>query len=157
MKMLIFSGLVLGSISYLVATQTDLLQGWADQDSLAIQERVSEAQQALNPFSDGRAEQAEALKDAQLVRDLQASVANLKAEVEQLTQALQDKKSTASQEPVDTQLTQNFKHSEQAEEATPRHQIVPDSAPISPYMPAAERSNALMDLVHRMEMKAASY
>jgi uncharacterized phage infection (PIP) family protein YhgE len=124
---------------------------------VAIQEQISEAQQALNPFADSQVKQVEALKDAQLVQDLQASVAQLKAEVEQLTQALHNTKNTISEVPIDTQLTQNIKHSEQAEEAMARRQIVPDSAPVSPYMPAAERSNALMDLVHRMEMKAASY
>jgi len=157
MKMLIFSGLVLGSISYLVATQTDLLQGWADQDSLPGQELISEAPQALNPFSDSQAEQVEALKDAQFVRDLQASVAQLKAEVEQLTQALNDKKTTELEVPIEAEPAHSVIASEQPAEATPRHQIMPDSVPVSPYMPVTERSDALMDLVHRMEMKAASY
>lgn len=157
MKMLIFSGLVLGSITYLVATQTDVLQGWVYKDTLPGQERVSEAQQALNPFSDDQVEQADVLKDAQRVRDLQASVANLKAEVEQLTQALQDTKTATLEVPFEVESTQSAIASGPEAEPIPGRQIVADPAPVSPYMPAAERSNALMDLVHRMEMKAASY
>ena len=153
MKSVIFAGLVLGSISYLVATQTDLLQGWATEDKDLATASASKLEQTLKPIR----QQAENLGQAQLVQELQSSVTALKAELAQLTLALQEAKTAAAPVPVEIEQPQLSAVPEQTETALSRHQIEPDAQPASLYMPAAERSNALMDLVHRMEMKAAGY
>jgi hypothetical protein len=145
MKMLIFSALVLGSIAYLVATQSDLLQAWATEDSVV----VSETETLTRP-ADASAERKAA---SEIMQDLQVSVSALKAELAALQEAKMPTENGSVEKEIPLKLTPDV----QAKTSLAQRQIIPDPAPVSPYMQAAERSQALMDLVHRMEMKAAGY
>lgn len=153
MKSLIFSGLVLGSMAYLVATQTDWLQNLNTRDMLATKEKTIQLDKDLRPIQ----QPLRSAQDSELVQQLQASVSSLKKELAQLSKDLQEAKKPQLDAPAETVLMPVVPQESQVAAPLPRHQIEPESLPVSPYMPAAERSNALMDLVHRMEMKAAGY
>lgn len=153
MKSLIFSGLVLGSSAYLVATQTDLLSDWTSEGNLSASKQLTERQPAAVTLD----EQVKSIRDSELVKEFKANISALKTEVGQLTQALKETQIPKPDEPVLTDLPPVQEYSLPPEEALPRREIVPDPVVVSPYMPVKERSDALMDLAHRMEMKAAAY
>jgi hypothetical protein len=190
MKALLFTGLVLGSVTYLAATQTDVLHGWLDDFKPQAEKVVSESQTHLDRLFDEAKPIVQPIKESALVKQLTDTVSELKEEMQAIksqidsarnTQSLDSNDVAKNQEPSGIANLNGVEHiatqgqysgetdaqkvavnettkpintdvAEQWFESSPK-----EGETDSPYMPIKERSNALMALVHRMEIKAAGY
>lgn len=158
MKILIFSGLVLGSVTYLVATQSDLLQGWIERAKPQAREVVNEGQHPLKQLFENRVNEAKEPDESQVISDLTQTVKQLKQDVQQLSEALSEAETSVPEQPLANEVTDKVKNPWPVLEARkPIQQVEQAADPLSAYMPVKERSDALLDLARRMEMKAASF
>jgi len=130
MKSLIFCSLVLGSASYLFATQSETVQQWLQSVQHPKQMLPVESQQHLgNMFN----------TTEQVAKEL-----SHKNEAKAIVQAVEQKTIDQTETTIDKLVA-----------TTPL--LKSEAQKKSLYMPIEERSNALMALVQRMEMKAAGY
>lgn len=180
MKGLVFSGLVLGSVVYLVATQSsavnsDFVHQWLDEVQPQAQEIVSSGEQQLERALEAAqpVPGAPAI-EAALIQELKASIIELQDEIKQLkanVPSVLPEPLPSSQQNTDVALQPQSRDLVVEDvSADPLLQIqayhVPENQvetlaaeaeKMSPYMRVEERSEALMALVYRMEMKAAGY
>jgi len=159
MKTLLFTALVMGSVTYLVATQSELLHGWIDGVKPQAQQVVSEGQNKLDQLFEKTKEVTSDLSDTELVTKLKSSVSELKEDVKRLTNELNKNAAKRTEaDEIRTEAAEYVNETMTKDDNTPLNETIndqPDAA--SPYMPVKERSDALMALVNRMEMKAAGF
>lgn len=178
MKTLIFTGLVLGASTYLLATQSDTVKSWVDNVQPQAQELVEKGGAKL----DGLFEKTVDATGKELLVDYPSELNALKKQVAELTSQLSEKNpseeiagkdsisktidtvSTTTSNLVKTLSDEINTSTQKLVQKTENGQIATDltnahltSSEQNIYMPVEERSNALMALVHRMELKAAGY
>jgi len=169
MKALLFTSLVLGSATYLIASQSNTVQQWFETVQPRAQEVVSKSQTQLNRVLEKTDAFSRDITGSQMVSELKDTVSALQEEIATLRSELASKNthteqaivadtlSTHSLEPAisDGMPSEPPKGQNQIEQTSPFvENVMPKTLP---YMPVEERSDALMALVQRMEMKAAGY
>lgn len=166
MKTLIFSGLVLGASAYLVATQSDLLHDWIDQAQPAAKQLVSAGEAQIDAFTKKGEKIVAGNEKDQQIEMLKQEIAELKSQlaehrdsqIEADKDVLKELNKELHNEPrkeaiVDTQVLEQSVAVEKPETRYSKETTDTQSSP--GLMPIHERSEALIALANRMEMKAA--
>jgi len=169
MKALLFTSLVLGSATYLIASQSNTVQQWFEAVQPQAQEVVSTSQTQLNRVLEKTDAFSRDITGSQVVSELKDTVSALQDEIATLRSELASRNTHSEQTIVEETFSTHTlapaisdgmpsvlpNGQNQIEQTSP---FVENVMPkILPYMPVEERSDALMALVQRMEMKAAGY